>query len=158
MVYFNTVIVYANVWYSLKNMLVTVGITRQGPAQSMPWLADLVESNEGAWSLLPVQCLCEFLLHQAAEELSASASGGHSGADAMEDGGNKMTKRKERRQKQLQLIQHLGLLLKDPSQTPDSCREVLDYLMRRLGAQQALARQQAAAVSYKLLQESYVEE
>jgi integrator complex subunit 1 len=111
----------------------------------MPWLADLVESNEGAWSLLPVQCLCEFLLHQAAEEISAAQL---SGADAMDDSGNKLTKRKERRHKQQQLIQHLGLLLKDPNQTPDSCREVLDYLMRRLGAQQALARQQAAAVIF----------
>ena len=122
----------------------------------MPWLADLVESNEGAWSLLPVQCLCEFLLHQAAaEEISAAQL---SGADAMDDSGNKLTKRKERRHKQQQLIQHLGLLLKDPNQTPDSCREVLDYLMRRLGAQQALARQQAAAViiSYSVLLISYI--
>ena len=28
----------------------------------MPWLADLVESNEGSFNVLPVQCLCEFLL------------------------------------------------------------------------------------------------
>jgi hypothetical protein len=35
----------------------------QGTSQSMPWLAELVESSEGALDVLPVQCLCEFLLH-----------------------------------------------------------------------------------------------
>jgi integrator complex subunit 1 len=47
---------------------------RQGPAQSMPWLADLVETNEGAWSLLPVPCLCECLLHEAAEDAPGHVS------------------------------------------------------------------------------------
>ena len=35
---------------------------RQESNQAMPWLADLVESNEGSFNVLPVQCLCEFLL------------------------------------------------------------------------------------------------
>ena len=30
----------------------------------MPWLAELVESNEGSLDVLPIQCLCEFLLHE----------------------------------------------------------------------------------------------
>lgn len=30
----------------------------------MPWLAELVESSEGSLDMLPVQCLCEFLLHE----------------------------------------------------------------------------------------------
>ena len=29
----------------------------------MAWLADLVDSSEGSLEVLPVQCLCEFLLH-----------------------------------------------------------------------------------------------
>ena len=29
----------------------------------MPWLKDLVESNDSSLEVLPVQCLCEFLLH-----------------------------------------------------------------------------------------------
>ena len=37
-------------------------IFRQESNQAMPWLADLVESNEGSFNVLPVQCLCEFLL------------------------------------------------------------------------------------------------
>lgn len=31
----------------------------------MPWLAELVESSEGSLDVLPVQCLCEFLLHES---------------------------------------------------------------------------------------------
>lgn len=34
----------------------------QGTSQSMPWLAELVQSSEGSLDVLPVQCLCEFLL------------------------------------------------------------------------------------------------
>ena len=34
----------------------------------MPWLADLVESSEGSLDVLPVQCLCEFLLHDVPPE------------------------------------------------------------------------------------------
>lgn len=30
----------------------------------MPWLAELVEASEGSLEVLPVQCLCEFLLHE----------------------------------------------------------------------------------------------
>lgn len=44
----------------------------QASSQSMPWLADLVQSSEGSLDVLPVQCLCEFLLHDAAD---ATASG-----------------------------------------------------------------------------------
>ena len=33
-------------------------LQRQGTNQAMPWLADLVESSEGSFSVLPVLCLC----------------------------------------------------------------------------------------------------
>jgi integrator complex subunit 1 len=33
----------------------------------MPWLADLVENAEASLDILPVQCLCEFLLHDQDE-------------------------------------------------------------------------------------------
>ena len=36
----------------------------------MPWLVELVETNEHNFGLLPVQCLCEFLFGQIAEELT----------------------------------------------------------------------------------------
>ncbi|KAL8588066.1 hypothetical protein ACOMHN_012104 [Nucella lapillus] len=38
-------------------------IERQGSSKSMSWLAELVEASEGSLAVLPVQCLCEFLLH-----------------------------------------------------------------------------------------------
>jgi len=37
----------------------------------MPWLADLVESNDSSLDVLPVQCLCEFLLHDPPSDTSA---------------------------------------------------------------------------------------
>lgn len=43
----------------------------QASSQSMPWLADLVQSSEGSLDVLPVQCLCEFLLHDAADDASS---------------------------------------------------------------------------------------
>ena len=33
----------------------------------MPWLAELVESSEGSLDVLPIQCLCEFLLTSSDE-------------------------------------------------------------------------------------------
>lgn len=46
----------------------SVAVTLQASSQSMPWLADLVQSSEGSLDVLPVQCLCEFLLHDAADD------------------------------------------------------------------------------------------
>ena len=40
----------------------------------MPWLADLVESSEGSLDVLPVQCLCEFLLHDVSTEMTSATS------------------------------------------------------------------------------------
>ena len=34
----------------------------QGTSESMPWLANLVDGSDESLNLLPVQCLCEFLL------------------------------------------------------------------------------------------------
>lgn len=34
----------------------------------MPWLAELVESNDSSLDVLPVQCLCEFLLHGSSSD------------------------------------------------------------------------------------------
>ena len=42
-------------------------VVLQGTSQSMPWLAEMVESSEGSLDVLPVQCLCEFLLHEPPE-------------------------------------------------------------------------------------------
>lgn len=54
----------------------------------MPWLADLVQSSEGSLDVLPVQCLCEFLLHDAADDAPS--------ADDEEEGESKEQKAKKR--------------------------------------------------------------
>lgn len=38
----------------------------QGTSESMPWLAELVASSAGSFDMLPIQCLCEFLLQEPA--------------------------------------------------------------------------------------------
>ena len=91
-------------------------IQRQGASQSMPWLADLVESSEGSLSHLPVQCLCEFLL-------SSSPS--------------------DKQSKSQQLISHLQQVLIDPNQEPTAPCEVLEYLLRRLSSPHMNSRTQA---------------
>lgn len=96
-------------------------IQRQGASQSMPWLAELVQSSEGAFSVLPVQCLCEFLLSEA-----GTVSSGGEGAT-----------------RHHQLLQHLRSLLRAPRQEDGVSVEILEYFLRRLSSQQALARAQA---------------
>jgi len=41
----------------------------------MPWLADLVESNDSSLDVLPVQCLCKFLLHESPSDGTMSSTG-----------------------------------------------------------------------------------
>lgn len=106
-------------------------IQRQGTSH-MPWLAELVESNEGSFDLLPVQCLCEFLLTDA---LGCSAPGE---LDEERPGKGKAPLSKKR--KQQQLLQHLQKLLRSPDGDVQATCEVLDYFMRRLSSQQQNAR------------------
>ncbi|KAL0272623.1 UNVERIFIED_CONTAM: hypothetical protein PYX00_005524 [Menopon gallinae] len=91
-------------------------IQRQGTSQSMPWLADLVESSEGSLSHLPVQCLCEFLLSSGPPD---------------------------KQSKSQQLISHLQHVLTDPNQDPTAPCEVLEYLLRRLSSPHMNSRAQA---------------
>ncbi|XP_004705938.1 integrator complex subunit 1, partial [Echinops telfairi] len=108
-------------------------IQRQASSQSMPWLADLVQSSEGSLDVLPVQCLCEFLLHDSA----AAASG-----EDEEDGESKeqRARRRQRRQKQRQLLGRLQDLLLGPEADEQTACEVLDYFLRRLSSSQAASR------------------
>lgn len=100
----------------------------------MPWLADLVQSSEGSLDVLPVQCLCEFLLHDAAD---ATASGEE------EDEGEsreQKAKKRQRQQKQRQLLGRLQDLLLGPKADEQTTCEVLDYFLRRLGSSQVASR------------------
>ncbi|XP_048176837.1 integrator complex subunit 1 isoform X1 [Corvus hawaiiensis] len=109
-------------------------IQRQASSQSMPWLADLVQSSEGSLDVLPVQCLCEFLLHDAADE---STSG-----EEEEEGESKdqRAKKRQRQQKQRQLLGRLQDLLLGPKADEQTTCEVLDYFLRRLSSSQVASR------------------
>ncbi|MCI4392221.1 hypothetical protein PGIGA_G00143530 [Pangasianodon gigas] len=109
-------------------------IQRQASSQSMPWLADLVQSSEGSLDVLPVQCLCEFLLHDAADETPS--------ADDEEEGESKeqKVKKRQRQQKQRQLLGRLQDLLLGPKADEHTTCEVLDYFLRRLSSSQVASR------------------
>ena len=119
-------------------------LQRQGSNQAMPWLADLVESSEGSFNVLPVQCLCEFLLNSTNANSALSQTGNaenETNASAAAD--ENLLKQKKRKQKHLLL--HLQNLLQQPlnEEQQRSAIEILDYFMRRLGAQETHQRQQA---------------
>ncbi|KAI7803394.1 integrator complex subunit 1 isoform X2 [Triplophysa rosa] len=109
-------------------------IQRQASSQSMPWLADLVQSSEGSLDVLPVQCLCEFLLHDAADDAAS--------VDDEEEGESKeqRAKKKQRQQKQRQLLGRLQDLLLGPKADEQTTCEVLDYFLRRLSSSQVASR------------------
>ncbi|CAJ0964941.1 unnamed protein product [Ranitomeya imitator] len=109
-------------------------IQRQASSQSMPWLADLVQSSEGSLDVLPVQCLCEFLLHDAADESGA-------GDDEEENESKEQrAKKHQRQQKQRQLLSRLQDLLLGPKADEQTTCEVLDYFLRRLSSPQVSSR------------------
>ncbi|XP_022317209.2 integrator complex subunit 1-like [Crassostrea virginica] len=100
-------------------------IQRQGSSQSMSWLAELVESSEGSLEVLPVQCLCEFLLHD--EDTPALE----------EDPKLGKHKQKQKLRKREQLLHRLqGLVWGESDMTP----QVLDYFLKRLSSNQASNR------------------
>ena len=114
-------------------------LQRQGSNQAMPWLADLVESSEGSFNVLPVQCLCEFLLN------STTSNAFHStGTEADIASDSESLKQKKRKQKHLLL--HLQNILQQQAHNEEQMRsafEILDYFMRRLSSQETHQRLQA---------------
>ena len=105
-------------------------LQRQGTNQAMPWLADLVENSEGSFSVLPVQCLCEFLLNDAlavTEEEPEPVQG------------------RVKKRKAGELLLHLQQLLQNPNSPPETCLETLDYFLARLSSMNSPSRLQALA-------------
>ena len=56
----------------------------------MPWLASLVDGSEESMTMLPVQCLCEFLLMDPPADAAAAA--GHDDTAAAADGDKHVVK------------------------------------------------------------------
>uniref|UniRef100_A0A671TY99 Integrator complex subunit 1 n=1 Tax=Sparus aurata TaxID=8175 RepID=A0A671TY99_SPAAU len=109
-------------------------IQRQASSQSMPWLADLVQSSEGSLDVLPVQCLCEFLLHDAADDSLPIED------DDEAESKEQKAKKRQRQQKQRQLLGRLQDLLLGPKADEQTTCEVLDYFLRRLSSSQVASR------------------
>lgn len=97
-------------------------IQRQGTSQAMPWLSDLVQSSDGNFNHLPVQCLCEFLLSNTIS------------TDNNRD---------------IELITFLQKLLHTES-NDQTASEVLEYFLRRLSSPSRHSRQSAIR-AFKLL-------
>ena len=118
-------------------------LQRQGQNQAMPWLADLVESSEGSFNVLPVQCLCEFLLNSACSPQSSEEE--NLDKDNLDLTGNNlsMSESGRKKAKQKQLLLHLQNLLQNPAGDQRSSEEMLEYFLRRLSSQQTYQRTQA---------------
>lgn len=101
-------------------------IQRQGTSQSMPWLSDLVQSSDGDFNHLPVQCLCEFLLSNA----------------------NNISSENPR---DIELIAFLQKMLQSMDENDyQPSYEVLEYFLRRLSSTSRFGRQ-SAIQAFKLL-------
>ncbi|XP_033752257.1 integrator complex subunit 1-like [Pecten maximus] len=106
-------------------------IQRQGASQSMPWLAELVEASEGSLEVLPVQCLCEFLLHDVTGI-----------SPAQEDDNKQLEKhrKKQKVKKRAELVGYLRSIVHADPPDLTSVSQVLDYFLRRLSSTQASNR------------------
>ena len=140
----------------------------------MPWLADLVQSSEGSLDVLPVQCLCEFLLHDAADD-SSPAEDEDEGESKEQRAKKRQVRRPpsetvspadpntesrngtvyfffsplpQRQQKQRQLLGRLQDLLLGPKADEQTTCEVLDYFLRRLSSSQVASRVLAMKVRH----------
>ncbi|MBN3285694.1 INT1 protein, partial [Polyodon spathula] len=100
-------------------------IQRQASSQSMPWLADLVQSSEGSLDVLPVQCLYDPCSVEEDEEGESK---------------EQRVKKRQRLQKQRQLLGRLQDLLLGPKADEQTTCEVLDYFLRRLSSSQVASR------------------
>ena len=99
-------------------------IQRQSAAQSRPWLADLVLSSQESLDVLPVQCLCEFLL-QSPEE-------------------NDTEERNERHKETIQqVLSRLHVLLFGDEATSATTSETLESFMYRLHSRPSKERNAA---------------
>lgn len=100
-------------------------IQRQGTS-SMPWLSDLVQSSDGDFNHLPVQCLCEFLLSNANNISSENA-------------------------RDIELINFLQKMLHSHDENDyQTSYEVLEYFLRRLSSTSRFGRH-SAIQAFKLL-------
>ncbi|RWS07795.1 Integrator complex subunit 1-like protein [Dinothrombium tinctorium] len=97
---------------------------------SMPWLNELIEMNADNFALLPVQCLCEFILGQISDEESNNTS-------QTELKHSEKVKKKDRRKKFVKMIFYLQNVLKTSVM---ATKELIEYFMKRLCFQHSAFR------------------
>lgn len=124
----------------------------------MKWLSDLVESSHSSMEVLPVPCLCEFLLASYQDQFVGSSGGAVEGeADPSSHRSHYKRKRSNKDkvwfrhtgahlalsvmhdvnsiqalERHKQLIEQLQHLISGPKSTPQSCSEVLAYFLEKL--------------------------
>lgn len=111
-------------------------IQHQDDSKSLPWLAELVESDERSLDRLPVACVCEFLLHDPRDALVTAL--GDDETCRMDKQALKLRLRKHR-----QLLGQMQQLVHSSSDTGGKMFEVISYFLQRLHSTQANARVQA---------------
>ncbi|KAH9422901.1 Integrator complex subunit 1 [Dermatophagoides pteronyssinus] len=111
---------------------------------SLNWLIDLVESYENNYGLLPVQCLCEFLLKQIAEETNVQS------ANTADLSKPEKTKKKDKRRKLIRLIAYFQ---DDIIQTANSGKlsNAFEYLIRHLSHPRSTTRMFAYKALYVIV-------
>ncbi|VDI74206.1 integrator complex subunit 1 [Mytilus galloprovincialis] len=124
-------------------------IQRQGTSKSMPWLAELVDGNEGSLQVLPVQCLCEFLLQDSESAMFDQDD---------ESSHVEKHKRRQKMKKKEQLLKHLQNLVHGDSDQEETAGQVLDYFLKRLSSQQPSNRLLAIKGLWMVLSQKPMEE
>lgn len=120
----------------------------QKNSQPMPWLSQLV--SEGSFDMLPIQCLCEFLLGQTEKLLSKTKTNDVvKTEEAPEKSPRKHAKgaaavipETPKDAKTLQLLHHLQNVIHNVNE-PTDAREVIEYFLRRLSSPKVHSRSQA---------------
>ncbi|CAG0917832.1 unnamed protein product [Notodromas monacha] len=124
-------------------------LDRQQASQALPWLGALVESCEGAFDMLPIPCLCEFLMIDSPQQ-------------------NQKPTTQTRKQ---QVVAHLSYLvdasafqdsqdqqqpidLEEDERAAENRVRVLDYFFQRLSSELSSVRKQAGVVLNLLLRQN----
>ncbi|XP_019853906.1 PREDICTED: integrator complex subunit 1-like [Amphimedon queenslandica] len=112
-------------------------IQQQGTSKAMSWLRDLIDGSHSSLDVLPVPCLCEFLITSYQEKRSLGSSAKHDGSDADGAGSHRTHFKRRQRTKEKVHYQHdqiIGRLrsLIFSSSNPESVLDILEYFISKL--------------------------
>eukprot|EP00731_Ephydatia_muelleri_P029324 Em0020g968a len=107
-------------------------IKKQGTTESIKWLTDLVETNHSSLEVLPVPCLCEFLISSYEEQGGIGVEPDTDPASHKAQFKRKKTTKENVSERQKQLVQRLRKLLVDSQSSVDDGTEVLEYFFDKL--------------------------